>query len=176
MTDGRQSWATRWILAAICCRGDRFMVLAVPFAVFVSFLSVGMRISKDFLDLHPGYHLARLLMKFGPRFLHICLGFFILLSWVYFAGMESSRWRATLGKRALSLYVADSSRYSCDVCASERTISGRTIPGTRTALRTLLFYDRLRLCRTDTPETGATRHVREMPGAEGATYGWIDAN
>jgi len=85
-----------------------FIVLAVPFAVFVSFLSVALRISNDFLDLRPGLPPSAILMKFGPRFLHISLGFFLALSWVYFAGLESSAWRATLGKRALSLYVADS--------------------------------------------------------------------
>lgn len=84
-----------------------FVVLAVPFAVFVSFLSVAMRISNDFLDLRPGMPPSAVLMKFGPRFLYISLAFFILLSWIYFAALESSPWRATLGKRALSLYVTD---------------------------------------------------------------------
>jgi uncharacterized RDD family membrane protein YckC len=81
--------------------------LAVPFAVFVSFLSVGMRLSNDFLNLRPGMPPSEVLMRFGPRFLHISLSFFIVLSWAYFAGLESSSWRATLGKRVLGLYVAD---------------------------------------------------------------------
>jgi hypothetical protein len=72
-------------------------VLAVPFAVFVSFLSVGMHLSKDFLDLRPGMPPSEVLMRFGPRFLYISLGFFIVLSWAYFAGLESSSWRATSG-------------------------------------------------------------------------------
>jgi hypothetical protein len=58
-------------------------VLAVPFAVFVSFLSVGMRISRDFLALHPGMPPSEVLMRFGPRFLYISLAFFIVLSWAY---------------------------------------------------------------------------------------------
>lgn len=58
-------------------------VLAVPFAVFVSFLSVGMRLSNDFLDLRPGMPPSEVLMRFGPRFLYISLGFFIVLSWAY---------------------------------------------------------------------------------------------
>src|SRR5260370_39621321 len=82
------------------------VVLAVPFAVFVSFLSVGMRISKDFLDLRPGMPPSEVLMRFGPRFLYISLGFFIVLSWAYFAGLESSSWRANLGKRGLGLLFA----------------------------------------------------------------------
>src|SRR5271165_796876 len=103
-----------------------FIVLAVPFAVFVSFLSVAMRISNDFLDLRPGMPPSAILMKFGPRFLYISLGFFIVVSWGYFAGLESSAWRATLGKRALSLYVADSRGDRVTfVRASGRFLGGR---------------------------------------------------
>lgn len=102
------------------------VVLAVPFAVFVSFLSVGMRISKDFLDLRPGMPASEVLMRFGPRFLYISLGFFIVLSWAYFAGLESSSWRATLGKRVLGLYVADShGRRVTFARASGRFLGGR---------------------------------------------------
>jgi len=31
----------------------------------------------------------------------------IVTTWLYFAGMESSPWRATLGKKLLGLYVTD---------------------------------------------------------------------
>ncbi len=84
-----------------------FVILAVPFAVFVSFLSVAMGISPAFLDLHPGEPPAEVLAQFGPQFLYISFCFFALSGWLYFALMESSRWRATLGKRLLGLYVAD---------------------------------------------------------------------
>lgn len=66
------------------------VVLAVPLAVFVSFLSVGMRMSMDFLDMRPGIPPSEVLMRLGPRFLYISLAFFILVSWAYFAGLESS--------------------------------------------------------------------------------------
>jgi uncharacterized RDD family membrane protein YckC len=102
------------------------VVLVVPFAVFVSFLSVGMRISKDFLDLRPGMPPSEVLMRFGPRFLYISLAFFIVLSWVYFAGLESSSWRATVGKRVLGLYVADSLGHRATFMrASGRFLGGR---------------------------------------------------
>jgi uncharacterized RDD family membrane protein YckC len=101
-------------------------VLAVPFAVFVSFLSVGMRLSKDFLDLRPGMPPSEVLMRFGPRFLYISLGFFIVLSWAYFAGLESSSWRATLGKRVLGLSVADTrGRRIAFARATGRFLGGR---------------------------------------------------
>jgi uncharacterized RDD family membrane protein YckC len=83
------------------------LILAVPFSVFVSFLSVGMKISKDFLDLHPGEAPSEVLSRFGPRFLFLSLCFFAVSSWLYFAFHESSSWRATLGKRLLGLYVGD---------------------------------------------------------------------
>ncbi|MGA2813399.1 MAG: RDD family protein [Candidatus Acidiferrum sp.] len=84
-----------------------FVILAVPLAVFVSFLSVAMGISPAFLDLHPGEPPAEVLAEFGPRFLLISLGFWALSGWLYFALMESSPWQATLGKRLLGLYVVD---------------------------------------------------------------------
>jgi uncharacterized RDD family membrane protein YckC len=102
------------------------VVLAVPFAVFVSFLSVGMRMSIDFLDLRPGMPPSEVLMRFGPRFLYISVAFFVVLSWAYFAGLESSSWRATLGKRVMGLYVADTQ--GCRVTfvrASGRFLGGR---------------------------------------------------
>lgn len=102
------------------------MILAVPFAVFVSFLSVAMGISVDFLQLHPGEPPSELLTKFGPRFLTLCLCFYVVSGWLYFALCESSKWHATPGKRLLGLYVGDvqgsSVRFSQ---ASARFLFGR---------------------------------------------------
>jgi uncharacterized RDD family membrane protein YckC len=83
------------------------LILGVPLAVFISFLSVAMGISTAFLDLRPGEPPTEILKSFGNTFIYITLAFFILMSWLYFAIFESSRWRATLGKRVLSLYVSD---------------------------------------------------------------------
>jgi uncharacterized RDD family membrane protein YckC len=102
------------------------VVLAVPLAVFVSFLSVGMRMSMDFLDMRPGIPPSEVLMRLGPRFLYISLAFFIVVSWAYFAGLESSSWRATLGKRVMGLYVADTQgRRVTFLRASGRFLGGR---------------------------------------------------
>jgi uncharacterized RDD family membrane protein YckC len=83
------------------------LILAVPLAVFVSFLSVGMRISNQFLDLYPGMEPHEVLRRFGPAFIAWSFGFFVVMSWMYFALFESSRWRATPGKRLLGIYVVD---------------------------------------------------------------------
>jgi uncharacterized RDD family membrane protein YckC len=83
------------------------MILAVPLAVFISFLSVALGISSAFLDLRPGEVPKDVLVAFGGRFIYSSLAFFVVTSWVYFAGFESSKWRATPGKRLLGLTVAD---------------------------------------------------------------------
>jgi uncharacterized RDD family membrane protein YckC len=83
------------------------ILLGIPLAVFVSFLSVAMGISTAFLELRPGEPPREILTRFGPTFLFISLCFFMVMGWIYFASFESSQWRATLGKRLLGLYVAD---------------------------------------------------------------------
>ena len=84
-----------------------FVILALPLAVFVSFLSVAMGPWMAFLKLHPGETREEILAQFGPKFLSLSLGFFALISWLYFAALESSSLRGTLGKRVLGLYVGD---------------------------------------------------------------------
>ena len=84
-----------------------WMVLAVPFAVFVSLLSVAMKISNAFVDLRPGEPPGAILEAFGPAFLFWSLCFFMCSGWLYFALLESSPWQATVGKRVLGLHVVD---------------------------------------------------------------------
>jgi uncharacterized RDD family membrane protein YckC len=83
------------------------ILLGIPLAVFVSFLSVAIGISTAFLELRPGEPPREILTRFGPTFLFISLCFFVATGWIYFASFESSRWRATLGKQLFGLYVGD---------------------------------------------------------------------
>ncbi len=83
------------------------MILGVPLAVFISLLSVALGISTAFLDLDPGKAPADVLRLFGARFIYSSLAFFVVTSWIYFAGFESSKWQATPGKRLLGLRVGD---------------------------------------------------------------------
>jgi uncharacterized RDD family membrane protein YckC len=85
------------------------LILGVPLSCFISFLSVGLGISTAFLDLRPGQTPHDLLMKFGGRFIFTTLLFFVMMSWVYFAGCESSKWQATPGKKLFGLMVTDES-------------------------------------------------------------------
>ena len=84
-----------------------FIILAIPLAVFVSFLSVGMGTWQAFLDLHPGQTGNEIVDQFGRTFLFATLCFFVVTSWLYFASLESSSLRGSIGKLVLGLYVGD---------------------------------------------------------------------
>lgn len=83
------------------------VILAVPTACFISFASVAMGISTAFLELQPGLTPHQILLKFGGKLIWGTLVFFVVMSWVYFAGCESSKWQATPGKKFLGLKVTD---------------------------------------------------------------------
>jgi uncharacterized RDD family membrane protein YckC len=106
---------------------DLFL-LVVPFAVFVSFLAAGMGISNPFFNHRAGTPLNETLTQWGPTFLLLCVCFFAIESWLYFALSESSAWHATLGKRFLGVYVADVAGKPVDFWrASLRFCSGRLL-------------------------------------------------
>jgi len=53
---------------------------------------------------------------------------YLVLSWLYWAAMESSTWQATLGKKALGLYVTDlNGRQATFGKTSGRFFAGRGI-------------------------------------------------
>jgi uncharacterized RDD family membrane protein YckC len=83
------------------------LILGIPLSCFISFLSVALGISTAFLELDPGKTPHQLLLKFGDRFIFATLAFFVVMSWAYFAGCESSKWQATPGKKFLGLMVTD---------------------------------------------------------------------
>lgn len=85
------------------------VILAVPEACFISFASVSMGISTAFLELQPGLTPHQILLKFGGKLIWCSLAFFVVMSWIYFAGFESSKWQATPGKKFLGLKVTDES-------------------------------------------------------------------
>jgi uncharacterized RDD family membrane protein YckC len=104
------------------------ILLVVPFAVFISFFAAATGISNPFFNHRAGTPLNETLTQSGPTFLFICLCFFAVESWLYFALSESSHWQATLGKRFLGLYVADGAGKPIDFWrASLRFCSGRLL-------------------------------------------------
>jgi len=100
------------------------LILAVPLAVFVSFTSVALGVSNQFLDLNPGMPPHEVLQRLGPRLILASLAFFAVLSWMYFALFESSRWRATPGKRLLGIYVVDEGGRSVSFWRASRRFAG----------------------------------------------------
>ena len=115
-----------WI-RVIAATIDLFL-LVVPFAVFASFLAAGMGISNPFFNHRAGTPLNETLTQWGPTFLFLCVCFFAVESWLYFALSESSAWHATLGKRFLGLYVADAAGNPVDFWrASLRFCYGRLL-------------------------------------------------
>jgi uncharacterized RDD family membrane protein YckC len=83
------------------------IILAVPLALAVSYLSVAMGSWRSFLSLHPGQSPQEIVAAFGRPYLLLILCFFIVTSWLYFAFFESSPWQGTLGKKFIGLRVAD---------------------------------------------------------------------
>ena len=115
-----------WI-RLIAAAFDLFL-LVIPFAIFISFFAGATGISNPFFNHRPGAPLNDTLTQFGPTFLLICLAFFAAESWLYFALSEGSTWHATLGKRLLGLYVADTAGKPVDFWrASLRFCTGRLL-------------------------------------------------
>jgi len=103
-------------------------LLVVPFAIFVSLLAAVMGISNSFFFHRQGTPPNETLAHLAPLFLTLCVCFFAGESWLYFALTESSRWHATLGKRLLGLYVADTEGKRIDFWrASLRFCCGRLL-------------------------------------------------
>jgi uncharacterized RDD family membrane protein YckC len=80
------------------------IILAIPL-VFVWIIMFASAI-PFFVHAREAANPALVVMTILPRLIPI-LFLFLLLSWLYWAAMESSTWQATLGKRAVGVYVTD---------------------------------------------------------------------
>jgi len=104
-----------------------FTILLIPFSTIVSFAAMGMNVSYSFFfNMRPGQPLPEDLARKGPILVLIGVFVFILSGWLYFAFLESSVWRGTLGKHMLGLYVGDESGESIGFWkATQRFLGGR---------------------------------------------------
>jgi uncharacterized RDD family membrane protein YckC len=96
-TDGG-NYAGFWLrlVAAVIDR----LILGIPLAP-VAFLLI----ASAFPDLmHMRYPM--IIVSILPRII-LLLVIYLMSSWLYWALLESSTWQATLGKKALGLYVTD---------------------------------------------------------------------
>jgi uncharacterized RDD family membrane protein YckC len=79
-----------------------YFIIAIPFGIIFLLLFAG---GLADLTRNQGEPTA-MLLTFLPRFVLLGL-IYIIGAWLYWAKMESSSWQATLGKKALGLYVTD---------------------------------------------------------------------
>jgi uncharacterized RDD family membrane protein YckC len=94
-----------WLRA--CAAIVDLAILGVPLVVFASFAAVARGTPLAFVWLEPNQAPSAVIAEFGKPAVLAMLCFFVLISWLYFALMESSAWQATVGKRIFGLYVTD---------------------------------------------------------------------
>jgi uncharacterized RDD family membrane protein YckC len=104
-TPASRQYAGFWLRVAAAVID--LIILAIPLAMAVSYLSLAMGSWRAFLELHPGQTPDEIVDAFGRTYLFAILCFFILTGWLYFALFESSSWQGTLGKKFIGLSVAD---------------------------------------------------------------------
>jgi len=83
------------------------IILFFPFTLIISFLAVSMGLSAAVQEVQPGQSLDTLITVLGSQFVLAVLLIMLVGSALYFTLLESSGWQATLGKKALGLYVTD---------------------------------------------------------------------
>jgi uncharacterized RDD family membrane protein YckC len=84
------------------------IIIGIPFAVVFGVLAVATGASGALSNIHPGEEPPEALIALlGVGFIFSLVLVALIGGWLYYALMESSSWQATLGKRALGLYVTD---------------------------------------------------------------------
>jgi len=93
-----QQYAGFWLRVAAAIID--LIILAIPLAIAVSYLSVAMGSWRAFLKLHPGQSSEEIVAAFGRTYLLAILCFFLVTGWLYFALFESSPGRALSGRNS----------------------------------------------------------------------------
>jgi uncharacterized RDD family membrane protein YckC len=84
------------------------IIIGIPFVVVLAVLAVVTGAGAALSNIHPGEQPPEALIALlGAGFIFSIILVAIIGGWLYYAMMESSSWQATLGKRALGLYVTD---------------------------------------------------------------------
>jgi uncharacterized RDD family membrane protein YckC len=83
------------------------IILFFPFTFIITFLAIEMGLSTAIQEVKPGESLDALTAALGTGFVLATLLVMLLGSALYFTLLEASGWQATLGKKALGLYVTD---------------------------------------------------------------------
>ena len=83
------------------------LVLTLALAVFSTFVVIAKGSPDALLRVRPGDPPAAVIAAFGKPAIFAMFGFFVVSGWLYYAGLESSPWQGTLGKKFFGLYVTD---------------------------------------------------------------------
>lgn len=83
------------------------LILAVPLIFAFIFIAAAMGVSGAFKNLESSESPNDIVSMVGIGFFVIVYTLFMAARWLYYAACESSVWQATLGKKALGLYVTD---------------------------------------------------------------------
>ena len=95
-------YAGFWLRVAAALIDGIILAIPVVFVWILLFASAMPLLAHAREMNNPGL----IIMAILPR-LVLVLVLFLLVSWLYWAAMESSLWQATIGKRAVGVYVTD---------------------------------------------------------------------
>lgn len=83
------------------------LILSVPLIFAFIFIAAVMGVSGAFKNLESSDSANDIISLIGIGFFAVVYGLCMVVTWLYYAACESSNWQATIGKKALGLYVAD---------------------------------------------------------------------
>jgi len=106
------------------------IIIAIPFCVVFAVLAVATGASAALSNIHPGEEPpGALIALLGVGFVFSIVLVALIGGWLYYAMMESSAWQATLGKRALGLYVTDMERRRISFARASGRFFGKLVTG-----------------------------------------------
>lgn len=83
------------------------LIIGIPFGAIILIMLAGTGVLAGLQNIHPGESPDAIFALVGIGAFFGALVIALLGSWLYYAWCESSEWQATLGKKALGLYVTD---------------------------------------------------------------------
>ncbi len=83
------------------------LIIGIPFGVIILIMLAATGVLAGLQNIHPGESPDAIFALVGIGAIFGALVITLLGSWLYYAWCESSEWQATLGKKALGLYVTD---------------------------------------------------------------------
>ncbi len=83
------------------------IIIGIPFGAIILILLAATGILAGVQNIHPGESPGAILALFGVGVIFGVIVIAFVGGWLYYAWCESSEWQATLGKKALGLYVTD---------------------------------------------------------------------